>query len=296
MTKFSIPYFDHTLIQDIPSIKKTHSIIDPSWKRLGNGAFGSVFAIDAKHARQQVDLLDSHYRGFWSLPRGDNTVVLKVMKAPDSGGRKWLRNALRELYIQYHLSTAPSKKVHNKQFDVKKYTPTPYFGGYIRSSREFIICMKMQPGKPLSNSTLRSKRQYLEIEKAYISMLLNNVLHIDFHSGNVMVSEDGSIHLVDFGGAVLLTDVMTPAQLQALKTKLHTFISFWPEHTTYVNQRKTINETIININTLLNLENELNIVAQSASGTLLDMRGLLRNKKDIQNLISRRLNVSKTDK
>jgi len=294
--RFSIPNFDTQFIADIPSNKKVlPSIIGPSTKRLGSGQFGSVYSIPPKQARRYVDLLDSHYRGYWSLPRGTTNVVIKVMTAPESGTRKWLRNALRELYIQYHLSTAPSKTVYKKHFDIKKYVPTPYYGGYVRSSRQFILCMKMQPGQPLRNTTLSNKKQYLEIERAYISMLLNNVVHVDFHSGNIMVSEDGSINLVDFGGAVLLSDVMAAPQLKVFKKKLDRFITFWPEHTTYINQRKSINEAIININTLLNLENELNIVAQPASSTLMNMRGQLLNRGNIKNLMSKTLNASKLE-
>lgn len=297
--KLRIPYFDVSKVSETSintrGNKRVNSLtsVFKTGRALGSGQFGTVYTATGNDASIILDHIDTYYRGEWHKVAGKSTVVVKIMKSPEERNKvqTWLKNALRELYIQHHLSSAPKKVIKGKTFDVKKYVPTPYFGGYVRSTREFVIVMKMQPGKTLENSQyLRNKNHYLSIERAYISMLLNNVLHLDFHAGNIMVTDDGSIHLIDFGGAVLLSDVLPSAELKSFKRRLYVFVKMWPEITTYATQAKNINHTILkNINLSLALENQLNLWPQSASDTLTEMRGFISRRNNIKELASRKL-------
>ena len=301
--KLRVPYFDMSKISSVNRNDKANKgSITTNFRGtvLGAGQFGTVYKSDPKEASILLDHIDTYYRGVWrkvNCTKGVNKVVVKVMKAPRGNVQGWLKNALREMYIQHHLSKAPAKVIKGKTFDVKRYVPEPFFGGYVRSTREFIIVMKMQPGKPLQNRQfLRNKQHYLEIERAYISMLLNNILHVDFHAGNIMVTEDGHIHLIDFGGSVLLSDVLPKIKVKPFKQRLYRFISMWPEHTTYVGQAKNLNHTILDLGVEEALEDELNIWPQSASNTMLEMRGFVQKKNNIKNLSSRKLTNTQRNK
>jgi serine/threonine protein kinase len=293
--KFRIPYFDVSKVSHTNNNTKatTRSSIGTilTGKQLGSGQFGTVYQVAGKDAAGLLDHVDTVYRGSWKTPPSGKSVVVKIMKAPDTNTRLWLKNALRELYIQYHLSVAPSKVIKGKTFDVKKYVPQPYFGGYVRSSREFVIVMRMQPGKTLNSHHLKNKDHYLQIERAFISMLLNNVVHMDFHAGNIMVTDDGNIHLIDFGGAMLLSDVIPKLKLKPFKKRLYRFISLWPKYTTYVTQAKNINHAIFNfsLDNENRISNELGIWPQSPSNTMLEMRGMIQKRNNITNLSSRKL-------
>jgi len=284
-----VPYFDVSKVKNIRS--GTGTVVPSGATVIGSGEYGRVYRVTPLSVRKLDDILDHHLRGVWSLPRGDH-VVLKVMKPPANGTRQWVIMMLRELFIQFHLSTAPSKTVHGKIFNVKKYVPTPYFGGYVPSTGEFIICMKLQAGVQLFNATLRNKRQYLEIERAYLSMLLNNVVHMDFHDGNVMVTRDGGVHLVDFGGAVLLSDTFRrKSEYAAFKRQLHQFLKHWPERVTYATN--DLNYRIMsNLNTREAVENELGgLVSKSAAAELSEMRSKLQNRQNARNLSSRKMRI-----
>jgi serine/threonine protein kinase len=299
--KLRVPYFDETKITkfkiDEVNTKRSIATRLPFGKLLGSGEFGRVYAVSGKFASSLLDHVDTMYFGkFKQVPAG-KTVVVKLMQAPEKNVQLWLKNAMRELFIQQHLSKAISKVIQGKTFDVKKYVPQVYFGGYIRSSREFIIAMELQPGKTLLDvQSLANKKHYLEIERAYISMLLNNVVHMDFHSGNVMIDDDGNIHLIDFGGAVLLSDVLTTSKLKKFKKRLYKFISYWPKHTTYVTQARNINHFIFNLNLETALENEIQIWPQSASNSMMNMRAMIQKLDNISNLTSRKLTNSQRKK
>ena len=298
MTKnaLRVPYFDVATVRNTRlNRNKMKGTINPAGSndQIGTGAFGRVYVISPAAAKDLVEHLDGHLRGVWSLPRKGTKIVLKIMRAPNDDVRLWLTNALRELFIQHHLATAPAKMVHGKVFDAKKYVPTPYFGGYVRSTGEFIICMKLQPGVPVKNRLIRNKAQYLDIERAYIAMLLNNVLHVDYHDGNVMVTPDGGVHLVDFGGAVLLSDTFRGrTDLALFKKKLRAFLAHWPTRATFVSQARHVNQSRLDdFDVMMWVEDQLGIVSQSASSTLLDMRGRIEKANDARNLNARRATI-----
>ena len=304
--RLRVPYFDVRAVRNATNStnaskaskgKASRTVVPKDAVLLGRGEFGKALRISPRQARDLVDRLDARVRGVWSLPRStpnggpSDHVVLKVIEVKADVLRT-LTNALRELYIQWHLSTAPAKRVHGNVFDVKKYVPTPYFGGYVPSTKEFVICMKMQPGETLKNAgVIRNKDQYLDVERAYISMLLNNVLYVDFHEGNVMVTRDGDVRLIDFGGAVLLSDAFpTKSDAKNFRRRLRRFLASWPHRTTYVAQRKHLNERLLfDFDSLDRVEKTLGIVAKTATSTLADVRGMIRESRrdNVRNLLAR---------
>lgn len=292
-----VPYFDVSTVKKVSNGYGVGTVVPKGASLLGEGEFGQAFKITPRQARGLVDHLDTHLRGVWSMPRGTGHIVLKVLKIAGGDVHKALTNGLRELYIQWHLSTAPAKTVHGNVFDVKRYVPTPYFGGFVRATREFLICMKMQPGTTLLNANkLKNKNQYLEIERAYISMLLNNVLYVDFHEANIMVTDDGDVYVIDFGGALLLSDSFkTKKETEQFRRRLRQFLRYWPNHVTYFSQRKHINEQLMaNNGQRAKIEKTLSIFSKAASGTLSNVRGMINAKRrhiNVPNIVGRNKNI-----
>jgi len=297
MVTFTVPGIDESRFRGfrrnknkVPSANAKKTVVTNRMKtrKLGSGQFGAVYEVDRETVNQVFDLVHPVFRSDRRLSIPARTrIAAKVLRPGDQSlsETQWLRNAMRELKIQQMLSFAKPIRKQGKVFDVSKYIPTAYFGGYVPSTGEFVIVMKLVSGKQVGTGAgfhqVKNRHQYLDIEKAWISLLLNNVLNLDFHIGNMMVTPKGQLYVIDFGAAVLLSDTMSPDKLASFKKRLNRFLTLWPKHTTYFHHG-------LNSSLAMNLGddglNQLNVWTRTAKEGLGNARSSIAKRNDVTRL------------
>ena len=90
-----------------------------------------------------------------------------------------------------HLCRSPSSA---------EFVPALYFAGAVQGA--WITCMEGVPGKPLFKTELSSLVEF-RLEHALRGLLLARVAHADLHPGNIMVTPDGAVKIIDFGISVV---------------------------------------------------------------------------------------------
>ena len=122
--------------------------------------------------------------------------------------------ASREFDIMKKLNAARPVTIGNKKFDVRQYVPKPFFLAYWPTLRVFAIGMSLSPGKTFNNVHREGvdlgASILVTIEKAFLAMWFQGVIHTDLHGGNLLLNPlTGQVSIIDFGRAMRLMPKVT---------------------------------------------------------------------------------------
>ena len=116
--------------------------------------------------------------------------------------------ASREFEIMRRLNSARPVTIGNRKFDVRQYVPKAFFLAYWPTLRVLGIGMSLSPGSSfysLRRGEGLAASYVATIEKAFLSMWFQGVIHTDLHGGNLLVNPStGQVSIIDFGRAMQL--------------------------------------------------------------------------------------------
>jgi hypothetical protein len=138
------------------------------------------------------------------------------------------RESFREFETMRRLSTARPIGIRDKIFDISAHVPKAFMGGYDRKTQTFFVVMTRSLGRTIDTMTSRGRNKTVSplaavvVERAVLSLFLNNTVHTDLHPGNIMVDEtdpkNPRVTIIDFERALRMPEefgVATAKQIQA---------------------------------------------------------------------------------
>ena len=163
-------------------------------RQVGKGTFGRVLQIPREG--KNVALLRALCAGlehpirYQRLPPPPTPLLLKIENKHPRDSAFWT-DRTREALIHAHLCRSLSST---------EFVPALYFAGAVQGA--WITCMEGVPGKPLFKTELSSLLEF-RLEHALRGLLFARVAHADLHPGNIMVTPDGAVKIIDFGISVV---------------------------------------------------------------------------------------------
>lgn len=184
---------------------------------LGYGSSGVVMQLTVTPSIRKLwteHLKTKTPRKFVSMPRLGKTIALKIL-VPST--RVAIINATRELYIHAMLANSSCKTIGRLRLCARNVVPKLYWGAF--DGLVFFIAMDVAPGRPVSSYASLTEAQYDAIERAFMALWANNVLHNDGHMNNLFITPSGKVTILDFGMA------MYAKPLSGIKTMM----TSWPQ-------------------------------------------------------------------
>jgi len=173
-------------MEDPQTFKSCLEKVKDRTKVLGQGYYGKVFNVPTEKCIKYV-------------PKGVKHVGVKVENIKPEGDENQVPDRLREV-------TLIAKKAGDLQIGPKMYDSFVTIGddGLVQIIKVFEIV----DGKPWAENDWKSekeKKKALEqLDKLIHKMNKAGIIHHDLHAGNVMVTKEGKIYIIDFDLAKLV--------------------------------------------------------------------------------------------
>jgi serine/threonine protein kinase len=209
------------------------------FQRPQSGTYGAVYKVPVTDAR--VDVLSSLVQRLTSrvvhaMPQPGNVIAVKI-------GIPLVLNPDMEEFQELVQDGVHEARVHRAVVRGQwmgmtgaSIVPPFYFSGYDPEYGVFIHITGFVTGQTLFhrlNQRSLSAQIAANVEAAILLFWCLGFVHADMHTGNIMVQDDGSVRLIDFGRTQPITSELTTRTRGVVLSALHglRFGNAWPAST-----------------------------------------------------------------